>query len=375
MGLMLLEQQNKKRLLMARQEQDTTQESDNPRRLQMGPQVQQSSQSVPQPTQQMQQMQQSSHSVPPPPPGGPSFGSALPRDHVLQQQVPAYAQQQTQQIMAQQQAQAQQQTQQGRAMAMMQSASFPPPPGGAEAFGHGAPSGYTMTNCGDGTSSTNAPLSIPSFGGPPPMPASFGGAPPPPSLTPAGPPFGAISEADPGFDLGLDFDGDSQLENFDFDSFLHKNNDSDFAAFGAGNFDFATEHMSQETPQDNTAQQSRKNASNLRSSRTVSAPAKTPEELSHYLISLQTFEGSWELSAALLAALKIEETQVNTMCAEQSLKPTVLVTALVVAVFERKLKDLEGTWELVVEKAKGWLESQEVGDVESMVEKVGGLIK
>ncbi|KAH7082718.1 von Willebrand factor type A domain-containing protein [Paraphoma chrysanthemicola] len=107
-----------------------------------------------------------------------------------------------------------------------------------------------------------------------------------------------------------------------------------------------------------------------------SPASKTPEELSTYLISLQTFEGSWEGSSALLVALQIQEQTFKGEFEKAGVHATVFVTALVIAVFEKKLREFEGSWELVVEKARGWLEDQGVvGDVEALIGKAGALVK
>jgi hypothetical protein len=90
---------------------------------------------------------------------------------------------------------------------------------------------------------------------------------------------------------------------------------------------------------------------------------RTPEELNHYLISLQTFEGSWELSNALLDALHFEEEELFKLADELHVHVSVVITAAVVTIFEKKLRQFEGSWELLVEKSKAWLEEQ--GLVES----------
>ncbi|KAH8723397.1 von Willebrand factor type A domain-containing protein [Phaeosphaeriaceae sp. PMI808] len=107
-------------------------------------------------------------------------------------------------------------------------------------------------------------------------------------------------------------------------------------------------------------------------------PAKTPqtpEALTNYLILLQTFEGFWTLSPSLLESLKVQDAAVQAERAKSGVDVAVFVTALVIAMFEQKLKAFEGTWELVVEKAKGWLGEQGVGDVEGLVAKAGVLVK
>lgn len=45
----------------------------------------------------------------------------------------------------------------------------------------------------------------------------------------------------------------------------------------------------------------------------------------------------------------------------------IFITAVVVATFEKKLRDVEGSWELVVDKAKAWLEEQGVFDLKNVM--------
>jgi hypothetical protein len=102
---------------------------------------------------------------------------------------------------------------------------------------------------------------------------------------------------------------------------------------------------------------------------------KTPEALTLHFISLQSFEGSWDATYSLLAPLRIEVPTLQSACREAGLDEKVFATALVVAVFEWKLKAFEGSWELVVEKAKGWLADQNVGDVDELMAKTKDLVK
>lgn len=92
---------------------------------------------------------------------------------------------------------------------------------------------------------------------------------------------------------------------------------------------------------------------------------QTPESLLHHLISLQTFEGSWTYTTSLLSSLQSTSfiTLENTLLQDElssGQNPIVLATAIVVVVFEEKLGEFRGSWELVVEKAREWL-SGEVG--------------
>jgi hypothetical protein len=106
----------------------------------------------------------------------------------------------------------------------------------------------------------------------------------------------------------------------------------------------------------------------------IKAAPKTPEELTQYLISLQTFEGFWEVSPALFEALGIKDQVFQSVCADTGLSATVVITAIAVLVFERRLRAFQGSWELVVDKAKGWLGGEGVNDVEDLVERVKVLV-
>jgi hypothetical protein len=69
------------------------------------------------------------------------------------------------------------------------------------------------------------------------------------------------------------------------------------------------------------------------------------------LISLQDFEGSWAVPAETIsgiAGLKIPKTP-------QGGEEKVWVTLMIINFLEQKMAVEEGTWALVVEKARGWL--------------------
>jgi hypothetical protein len=100
----------------------------------------------------------------------------------------------------------------------------------------------------------------------------------------------------------------------------------------------------------------------------------TPEDLTNILISHQTFEGSWEVSLNVLGPLQITGAVLDAEVAKAGVNGKVFITALVVAVFERKLREFEGSWELLVEKARGWL-AEQVEDVEKLIGMAGGLVK
>lgn len=94
----------------------------------------------------------------------------------------------------------------------------------------------------------------------------------------------------------------------------------------------------------------------------------TGEALLHYLISLQSFEGSWSLSSELLGVLGLDEAAVKAQM--QGVDEKVAATVLVIAVLEKRLEGLRGSWELVGDKGRAWLEG-EVGDgnVEEWVQR------
>lgn len=83
--------------------------------------------------------------------------------------------------------------------------------------------------------------------------------------------------------------------------------------------------------------------------------------LLQFLIKAQTFEGSWMLGSLPYRAMGIDREAVNTTIrnlGKSSAAPneTVVATALVVIYLEKKMVDEMDTWELVVEKARAWLD-------------------
>jgi hypothetical protein len=91
--------------------------------------------------------------------------------------------------------------------------------------------------------------------------------------------------------------------------------------------------------------------SSFASRKVPSAATKDPQQA---LVELQTFEGFWVWTPAICAILGVEKSAIDSKYA--SIDKNVLATALTVRYFEVKLaKDKDG-WEMIVEKAKGWLE-------------------
>ncbi|KAF4332902.1 Vault poly [Fusarium beomiforme] len=79
------------------------------------------------------------------------------------------------------------------------------------------------------------------------------------------------------------------------------------------------------------------------------------------LTTLQTFAGSWSWSPDLERVLGVtfdqaSKLQLPSPVQEHSEKDVILATACAVLFFKKKLKDDMDTWEMLVEKAEGWLE-------------------
>lgn len=96
-----------------------------------------------------------------------------------------------------------------------------------------------------------------------------------------------------------------------------------------------------------------------------------------HLIALQSFSGAWAWSARLEDAFKkgvgISEAMVRALKAEETdVEIHLLATAIAIAVLEVKLAELRGSWELVVEKARGWLDTQ---GKQELVERAAALVK
>lgn len=98
------------------------------------------------------------------------------------------------------------------------------------------------------------------------------------------------------------------------------------------------------------------------------APPQTANEKVHAVIELQDFEGWWEHSKALSTILEIEVPRARTK---------EWVTMLVVRWLEVRMKAEAEVWELVVEKARTWLEGQVMGEgeMERLKREVDGLVK
>ncbi|CVK98594.1 related to Vault poly [Fusarium mangiferae] len=97
------------------------------------------------------------------------------------------------------------------------------------------------------------------------------------------------------------------------------------------------------------------------------------------LTSLQTFAGSWSWSSDLEHVLGLTSEQVSKLALPASVKDhsekdDVLATACAVLFFKKKLQEEMDTWEMLVEKAEGWLEDNigedDVSELLSVLEKL-----
>jgi hypothetical protein len=100
------------------------------------------------------------------------------------------------------------------------------------------------------------------------------------------------------------------------------------------------------------------------------------DQILNVLVSLQTFEGFWEWNTSLLNALPVNQKEAENM-ANELRDMRVAATALAVAFLEDKCEHKKDEWELLVEKARGWLEGRLGGadGASKVVEKVTGLLR
>lgn len=98
-----------------------------------------------------------------------------------------------------------------------------------------------------------------------------------------------------------------------------------------------------------------------------------PGTLLQRLIARQSFEGSWATIDKLPhGEMKLDHDAASKAIAEltETDADQVLATATVVMFLEKKMQDEEETWELVVEKARAWLENEVSEDVLAQVWKL-----
>jgi hypothetical protein len=89
--------------------------------------------------------------------------------------------------------------------------------------------------------------------------------------------------------------------------------------------------------------------------------ADTPETKLERLVDLQTFSGAWPWGDDLLVLLGLDKEFAAALAVAAQLPgagEAMLATALVLAFLEEKLKDKEEEWEMLAEKARGWLSEE-----------------
>ncbi|KAI9843233.1 MAG: hypothetical protein M1837_006522 [Sclerophora amabilis] len=116
-----------------------------------------------------------------------------------------------------------------------------------------------------------------------------------------------------------------------------------------------------------------------RSRKSVSIP-KTDEHRLHLLVALQTFEGSWELDESLLTTIGVDKGSLSEMQGklEKSTiqrSQTILATILAILFFEVRLPQEKESWELIVDKARAWLDGETVPDVEALFGDVKKMVQ
>jgi hypothetical protein len=94
----------------------------------------------------------------------------------------------------------------------------------------------------------------------------------------------------------------------------------------------------------------------------VDWPSKSLTEKLARLIELQTFDGSWPESEEIASILGFKEGVEWKVGVDKG----VWITLLVVKWFEIMASEEEGVWEMLVEKARAWLEGCGVMNVEDL---------
>ena len=108
--------------------------------------------------------------------------------------------------------------------------------------------------------------------------------------------------------------------------------------------------------------------------RTASMQSLSNEQKMHKIIELQGFDGSWMSTGMLWTLLGVNESKTTAITTSKEVK--VKATAMAIAWLEVKVEKEEDTWEMVVEKAKAWLENAlGGGKVEGLLVEAKKLIK
>jgi hypothetical protein len=91
---------------------------------------------------------------------------------------------------------------------------------------------------------------------------------------------------------------------------------------------------------------------------------------------LQSFEGYWEWQASLLSYVGVDPVLAAEVVKKHGWDLKVAATGLAIVFLEKKKNKEKDAWELVVEKAKGWMDRR-IGAMEAVVllYKISDLVK
>jgi len=261
----------------------------------------------------------------------------------------------------------------GGALPAMRARKMAAPPGGpSTAAAAYTPAAYAS---GSGAGAFGVATNSSSLGGAPPSASLFGAPPPPPA--PAGAPKGgaffgsmfsstsrarnAPSQAAPRMQLASKAARKSEPLSSE-ESYMQELDKSVAMAL--------PDESSEEDCDDDESPAERINAAVVRGENLAGYKEKKkdtrylppkpkgapPVDVLQALIELQTFEGYWALTQKLGVAIGVESREIENAAKAKGVDVKVLATALAVRYLTVKLADQEESWELVVEKAKGWLE-------------------
>ncbi|KAI1284732.1 von Willebrand factor type A domain-containing protein [Xylaria sp. FL0933] len=118
-----------------------------------------------------------------------------------------------------------------------------------------------------------------------------------------------------------------------------------------------------------SAPSEKKDASYSRRSARLQANTSSNEKM-RALIRLQKFDGSWEWGQSLFDITGADISKATT----SNRKNSIVATALAIAFFRNRLAHEADSWELLVEKAGSWLDSQDGIDSEVEIREAGALL-
>ncbi|OXA63726.1 von Willebrand factor A domain-containing protein 5A [Folsomia candida] len=84
------------------------------------------------------------------------------------------------------------------------------------------------------------------------------------------------------------------------------------------------------------------------------------------LVGLQSFNGSFKLTQPLCELLGISAPRIQEECHKKGWNEEAWTTAVVLAYLVKKMRHLEGDWDLIAEKSKAWLAQCHASTTEEM---------